>query len=53
MDVSEIRKMREAAEEERLRKDADRVQTNGATLVVVLLVVVLVVLILIFRVRNF
>jgi hypothetical protein len=32
MDVSEIRKMREAAEEARLRKDADRVQTNGACL---------------------
>jgi len=29
MDVAEIRKLREAAEEERLRKDADRVQTNA------------------------
>ena len=29
MDASEIRKMRDAAEEERMRKDADRVQTNA------------------------
>jgi hypothetical protein len=29
MDVAEIRNQREAAEEERLRKDADRVQTNA------------------------
>jgi len=29
MDVAQIRKEREAAEEERMRKDADRVQTNA------------------------